>query len=660
MYKKTLKKYTPLLTLPVILAVCVLLFTILSNSNTCVEIWSDTGTWDLRAFDFEKMHVRITGNVEFIPNALLTPDEFEARAEEIQYGKPAQVSEYATSRIRILLPDDHHFMVAGRSIDFSDKIYINGKLAAEIGVPGETRETTIPETASIHLTANPVNGEIILVQQGSNFVHREGGGHDDWRVGYSDVVNAAYSNNVGTMVMGCFLALFLVHIVLYAILPSYRANLYFSLFCLTWFFRSGVTGNKLFTAMLPTLSWYAKFRIEYLALPITGILLVLMIHELFPAVLPKWFRVAAYLLSAAFIGIFLFANTVFMSWAILGCYAYQGLAVAFVLLFFALRLRRPTLPQMVSLAGVVLFLYSGIRDMFYYSNIILPPNASIDLSRISMLCFVFFQMTSMFLGTVQAAEEAKAAEAGLLAEKAALEQVNQLKTEFLGNISHELKAPLTVMSSHAQIVLEHEKEKAPPDAYVIKKMLLLDAEARRMASTVSQLQDITRIEENRMEWHFKATDVAALVQEAIDTFYPVLTRNRNSIQTNLPEGLPCVRCDAEQIRRVLLNLIANAVRFTKDGVITIAARVEDGHVVLSVSDTGNGIAPERLPHLFDRYYSRETTDGVPPTGTGLGLYIAKHAIEAHGGQISIESALDIGTTVAFTLPLAQKEISHGE
>ena len=120
MHTKALKKYIPLIALPVILAVCVILFTAMSHNKAFVEVRSDTGTWDLRAFDFEQVHARIIGKVEFIPNALLTPEEFEAREDEIQLGFPEQVSDYATSRIRILLPEDHHFMIEGRRLDFSD------------------------------------------------------------------------------------------------------------------------------------------------------------------------------------------------------------------------------------------------------------------------------------------------------------------------------------------------------------------------------------------------------------------------------------------------------------------------------------------------------------------------------------------------------------
>lgn len=654
-----LKKWLPFAVLPVILAACFALWSVASRA-TYTEVLSDTGVWDLRGLDFEHTSARIVGAVEFIPNALLTPEEFEARAEEIQVGNPGAAAAYSTCRLRILLPEDATYMVAGQSIDYSDTFYLNGKLMAEIGQPGETKETSIPNTAVLMFMDEPAGGEIVIVQQTSNFVHRASGGFDDWRVGYPSVVQAIFRSDVTAIIMGCFLALFLVHLTLFSILRSYRPNLYFSLFCLVWFLRTGVTDMKLFSTLLPAMSWYVKFRIEYLSLPVTGILIIQMLAALFPGILPRWFRRAVYGLGAVFIVLFLFTDTMFMSWAMFGCYAYQGVAIAIVLVCFLGRLRRPNMAQVISLIGVALFLYAGLRDMFYHNNILLPPVVNADLSQVSMLIFIFFQMTAMFIGTVYAAEEAKASEQRMAMEKAALEEIGRLKTEFLGNISHELRTPLTVMSSHAQLVLERLKGSTAPDTYIMQKMLLLDGEAHRMAAVVDQLRDVTRMEENRTEWRFEPTDIASLIQDALDSYYPALVRAGNTLRTDLPKDLPAAYCDREHIRRVLLNIVMNAVRFTSHGSVTVAATVAGAFLAVSVTDTGSGIARENLPYLFDRYYSREARSDVAPTGTGLGLYIAKRTVEAHGGSITAQSEVGRGTTITFTLPLAAQEAHYGE
>lgn len=657
--KKSFEKWIPLITLPVMLAVCLALWMIASNA-TYTEVHSDSGVWDLRDFDFENASARVIGAVEYIPNALLTPEEFEARSDEILLGNPQDVAAYSTSRIRVLLPDDTTYMLAGRSTDYSDILYVNGKLMAQVGKPGETKETSVPNTTVLTLMDEPVNGEIVILQQTSNFVHRESGRHDDFRIGHPEVVRAAYRSDVSAIIMGCFLALFLVHLALFAILRSYRANLYFALFCLVWFFRTGVTGMKILSTLLPNLSWYAKFRIEYLSLPITGILIILMLNELFPGVLPRWFRRAAYALGVVFCGIFLFTDTVFMSWAMFGCYAYQGAAILTVLVCFLLRFRKPSVAQVVSLTGVALFLYAGLRDMFYHNDILLPPIVNADLAQISMLIFVFCQMTAMFIGTVYAAEIAKESEQRMVMEKAALEEINKLKTEFLGNVSHELNTPLTIVSALSQRAEAMIQKDPIPLDKVVSKLRQLDGEAHRMAAIVSQLQDVTRMEENRTDWRFEMTDITALVSEVADVYYPEKGIRGNTLHVDIPENLPPVRCDREYIRRVLLNILVNAMRFTQNGNVMVAVRQEDDMLAISVADTGSGIAPERMPYLFDRYYSKEIRDDIAPSGMGLGLYIARQTVEAHGGTITVDSELGKGTSVTFTLPIAQKEESPNE
>lgn len=647
------KNLIPFITLPLMLAACIALLLLAGNSQ--FERTEGHGaTWDLSDFSFESSSALLVGEVEYIPDALLTPEEFDARANEALIGDPGDELSFCTSRQFITVPDGHVYRLIIQSVDYAERLYINGTWMADVGMPGESAETSTPGTSMLSYTIEPEDGQIVIVRQASNFVHREAGWHDGIYIGWSTVLGPLADNGVTLMIMGCFLALFLVHLALYLILRSYKANLYFALFCLVWFLRTSVTGVKELANLVPDLSWDVAFRIEYLALPATAVLIILMLSELFPGVLPRWFKRAVYVLSGLFVGIFLFAPTLVSSWAIIGCYIYMGASIIVVLVCFLLRFRRPRPEQIISLLGTALFLYSGFRDMFYYSGIHLPPMGNMDLSRITMLFFVLCQMTAMFMGTLRATEEARAAEQRLTVENAALDKLNQMKTEFLGNISHELKAPLTAMSSHAQIVVEHENQSNTPDTYVLDKMLLLDAEAKRMAASVSQLQDVSRIEEGQMDWHFEPVDCRALVQGVVTSFFPAPIRNRNTLVVDLPETLPLVLCDAEHIRRVLLNLITNAVRFTKEGSITLLAQQQSDCVAITVSDTGSGIAPERMPYLFDRYYSKEVSDEVRPTGSGLGLFIAKRTIQAHGGTIWAESEVGAGSSFTFTLPLAER------
>ena len=233
-----------------------------------------------------------------------------------------------------------------------------------------------------------------------------------------------------------------------------------------------------------------------------------------------------------------------------------------------------------------------------------------------------------------------------------LEQINRLKTEFLGNISHELKTPLTVISGYAQLS-ENLLEAAgkTDNAAVIDKMKFISSEAERLALMVSRVLDVTRIEEGRMLINPVPCHVDEIIYSTVETHFPILNKNENKLEIRIDEDLPRIQADPLRISQVIVNLIANAIRFTTAGTITVSAAKKGALVEIGVSDTGTGISPEKLPHIFDRYNIREGGDGRE-TGTGLGLFICKHIVQEQGGTIRVESELGRGTVVRFTVPAA--------
>lgn len=234
-----------------------------------------------------------------------------------------------------------------------------------------------------------------------------------------------------------------------------------------------------------------------------------------------------------------------------------------------------------------------------------------------------------------------------------LAEQNVYKTRFLSNISHELKTPLTVIRSHIQYVEQSIMDH--PEAEDVQRVTkLIGSEAEHLALMVSQLLDISRIDEGRMQIELREESMIEIIQAALDRYYPVFSKRHNKLIFR-PEGeVPPVHCDRTRISQVLVNLISNAAGHTWGGEISVLVKSEGGNIVVQVKDNGEGIAKERLPYLFDRYYShmqREVTSTGRDTGTGLGLHICKYIIESHQGRIWIESRLGHGTDVFFTLPL---------
>lgn len=231
-------------------------------------------------------------------------------------------------------------------------------------------------------------------------------------------------------------------------------------------------------------------------------------------------------------------------------------------------------------------------------------------------------------------------------EKRALEELNRLKTEFLGNVSHELKTPLTVISGYSQLARQN-LEDTPGRQEADTKMQFIAAEAERLSLMVSQVLDMTRIEEGRMHWDFTPQHLDGVIHAAVQSYFPILNKNNNRLKIEIQDDLPLVRIDAARITQVLVNLIANAIEHTQNGLIEItAASLPSGLVEVAVADNGEGMSPAFIAGVFERYTTKTAT------GTGLGLSICKSIVQAHGGTIHAQSAPGRGTRVQFTLPPA--------
>ena len=395
--------------------------------------------WDLREPFTESTSLYAFGYIEYIENALLDPDEFKLREGEALLGWPE--AEFFTSRVRLVVPDAGYYSFYRGSVDFAHRLYANGHFLTQWGTPGRTKETNIPNTGQISVTikADPFYdpqtgtwaGIIELVQQSSNFVHRYGGGHVHWYISNQDLRTFLVLDFNESIKIGIFLGLFFIHIVLFVLLPNYKGNLYFALFCFMWLFRTGVTGPKIFSDLMPWLSWFVKFRIEYLAIPVTAVLLIALLHVLFPKILHKIFRYCLNTVSAVFIVVFMFADTIFMSHALQWYYPVLIITILYIVGSFIYRfvtgLKQKSPEPLkgehkVFLTGLSIFFFATLYDISYYSNIVNLVNFPInilhpqDATSVSMLYLSFCWAAAMFIVTTREMKQA-AAENAVLQEK---------------------------------------------------------------------------------------------------------------------------------------------------------------------------------------------------------------------------------------------------
>lgn len=240
-----------------------------------------------------------------------------------------------------------------------------------------------------------------------------------------------------------------------------------------------------------------------------------------------------------------------------------------------------------------------------------------------------------------------------LQDLAPLEELERLRAEFLGVVSHELRAPLSSIKGSATTLLGESDKMDPVEMRQFFR--LIDQQADRMRDLIGNLMDVARIETGTMPVAPEPEDVARLVERARESFARIGTRRNLRIQ--MGPDLPKVMADRRRIAQVLDNLLANAERFSPESsTITIRAELDGVHVALSVSDQGRGVSSEDLPHLFRRFTrlgGEEAGWGI--AGAGLGLSICKGIVEAHGGRIWAESdGPGLGTTIKLTIPASEE------
>ena len=236
----------------------------------------------------------------------------------------------------------------------------------------------------------------------------------------------------------------------------------------------------------------------------------------------------------------------------------------------------------------------------------------------------------------------------LLEDITHLREIDRLKSEFIATASHELRTPLTSVQMSVHLLLE-----GAAGTLALKQQELLQAckeDCERLERLMRDLLDLSRIEAGKSAPQLAPVRVSDLVSASTEGLRPQVEAKGLSFVSDVPAQLPFVFADRGQIERVITNLVSNAVRHTdRGGEIRLSAVQRQGHVAISVKDTGHGIPPEYLAHIFEKFVR---VPDAPSGDAGLGLAISKRIVEAHGGKIVVQSEIGRGTVFTFTLPVA--------
>ena len=227
-------------------------------------------------------------------------------------------------------------------------------------------------------------------------------------------------------------------------------------------------------------------------------------------------------------------------------------------------------------------------------------------------------------------------------------KLDNMRKEFVANVSHELKTPITTIKSYTETLLDNEVDKDTNQKF----LSVIDSESDRMARLVRDLLQLSNIDYNKTNWIRTEISISNMLKDIISKLDLLIKEKAHKVELDIEEKLPNIVADKDGIEQVILNIISNAIKYTEDkGQINIRAFTKDDDLVLKVKDNGIGIPDDDKDRIFERFYRVEKGRSREMGGTGLGLAIAREIIDAHGGSINIHSIFGQGTEITIILPL---------
>jgi signal transduction histidine kinase/HAMP domain-containing protein len=230
-----------------------------------------------------------------------------------------------------------------------------------------------------------------------------------------------------------------------------------------------------------------------------------------------------------------------------------------------------------------------------------------------------------------------------------LERANRLKSEFLASVSHELRTPMNAIIGYTKLMLDGLDGEMTAQQQT--DLFRVATAADNLLGLINGLLDLAKIEAGKMELNIEEVNIIDVTEEALELVRPHADEKGLQVSSMILQGLPNVWADRARVRQVLANMLANAVKFTERGIVSVAATAAEGWVTVSVTDTGVGISPEAQAYVFDEFRQADSSTTRRYGGTGLGLAISKRLVTLHGGRIWVDSEVGRGSTFHFTLPI---------
>ncbi|WP_176475416.1 ATP-binding protein [Paenibacillus sp. 7541] len=646
-----------------LLMLTVVRLTWINIQTTSTQVHAESGVLDLRDWaPADRPILTLVGEWEFYPMQLITPtpdgsfavgDHSVALATipgSWQREMPSgSVFGHGTYRLRVVMPSEGlpELKIRVPGISASSALYVNGQLMEQSGQPAEHSDSYTASNVPYSIMLPEQEGTLDIVLQTANYNDRVMGGlTEPIKLGTNDAMNRAYWFSAGAQATVFLLVLMhaIYALVLYFIGAREKPLLIFSLLSISGAATVAVDIDRLLPAWFGV-DYVTSHKIYYLSYLGVAALVLPFIRGLLPES-PIMRHSRWHLIVCIVFGVLVLALPVEL-------YTYADvlhtllMVISFVITPFILYLAvRRGLPDTIYLLlGSVALVSNLVWGILNYSLLLDIGYYPFDMLAV-FISFALFWFKRYFRN---------ASEMARLAEK--LQRADKLKDEFLVHTSHELRNPLHAIMNMAQTVMDSGGRAEDRKNHFRLKLLV--SVGKRMNILLSDLIDLTRLRENRIRIEPAPVLLQAEAAGVLDMVRFLTEGKPIRFENRIPESLPPVLADENRLLQIMFNLLHNAVKFTREGVVAIEAEVQGSDVVVRVTDTGVGMDEETLSRIFEPYEQAEE-HGRSASGFGLGLTISKQLVELHGGELTATSTPNAGSVFSFTLPVAPAEAEVAE
>ncbi|QQE77604.1 ATP-binding protein [Alicyclobacillus sp. SO9] len=632
------------------------------------------GVMDASTWNFSKKGVLLLqGQWAYYPSHLLNPSEIGSRKVQSSFVQiPAQNSNgqvlrgnnswgYETYHLTIHVNSkDTQMGLLIRNIESSRKIYVNGSLVLQSGIPAVSPALYTPGDKPQVVYFHPHHREINIVIQTANFDFYRTGIVSPIVLGTSQQIQRlTFFNNGMDFAASSIIGLFGVYYLsLFLILWKQRYKRYYDLLLMGAFFlifsvEVPFEGAQIIFKVFPLMPYETYWKLK-IVLPVLVVLLIL--QYILYVLHPSKYRHVFTAFEMVFLGYGFATMALPMRMIAKGVFIHSLMgfgslinAVIFITLLVAYVRERYgrfekneiQLYMLASLSLVVIVVNNAL-----YVDAVLNNNLITNLTRLFLVGLISGLLVVRYYHAFSRMES--------LTEK--LRESDRLKDSFLVQTAHELKTPLHVIINIIQSLVEKMNAGSRTEGFHTQQLQLVQVTARRMSGTVNDIMDLARIREGRLQVNFSDVDIRSCFALTTDLFSYLIKEQKLKLTHKIYPGAELVRADESRLLQVLFNMVQNSIKHTEEGFILLTAKRQDGHVCISVEDTGTGISEDRQSTLFTPYESSEEGKNTHDSGIGLGLVIARELIRIMGGELYLDwTETNKGSRFVFELPAVGRE-----